>query len=394
MKTMQQHKERLILSIACLLVISYLFAHTICIPALYDISQDFAIEPKTAHHIIILYNLGLGLSQLVYGPLSDIYGRRGVVLCASLLFIAGSILALIASSINEMLFARLLQGLGAGCYSVIAKLLLRDTHDNDQYINATSRLMISAVLTQLITPVLGGYLVAALSWRANFAAILGSACFVFTVILLLLPETKSLHLVAPASVCLVLDNYLRVLRRREFLHFLIISAVTLAAITLYHIISPFILQTQFGLTSVEFGSTFLLTNSGFLVSCFLIPTLNSKIGVRNNILLGLSFMLVGSASMFFLVQMSYIQLVAVIIPMFIFNIGTGIVFPVCSAKALVANEAFPGAASAVIGALQMLIVASVGLILSVIAIDSTYMLSLLLLIATTLAIGVHRLAYL
>ncbi len=348
-----------VLQIACLMVSVYLFSNSICIPALSNISEHFTVSPRIAQNIIVLYTLGLGVSQLFYGPLSDIYGRRIVVLVGNTIFVFGSIFSLFSSSIDSLLLARLLQGLGAGCYSVIAKSILSDVYKGNFYINATAVVMIISVLTQMISPIIGGYLISLFSWQANFLAILLYCLITLVVLFIFMPETNFHERTGSKNnVFLAMyHSYSIILQQKDFWLFLLISSLTLACVTIYYGVSPFILQNQMGLSSFEFGLTFLLTDSTFLIGCLFIYYVKNKVNAYKNMLVGLSIMTIGSGMMILTSILKYNEPVLIIFSMSVFNLGTGLVFPVATAKALLVRQNIPGASGAIIGAIQMLIVA-------------------------------------
>ncbi|WP_032113866.1 multidrug effflux MFS transporter [Candidatus Paracaedibacter symbiosus] len=346
-----------ILRIACLMVTTYLFSNTVCNPALADIAMHFSAHISTAQNIIILYALGLGISQLIYGPLSDIYGRRIVALAGNSLFVFASIFSLFSSSIHALLLSRFLQGLGAGYCSVIAKSILSDVYKGNFYIRATAVLMIFSVLAQMVAPIIGGYLIYMFSWQANFVAILLYCSITLIILLKFLPETNPSIKGSDEVISTIFRNYITVLRKKELWVFIFLSSLTLSCVTIYYSASPFILQTQVGLSSFELGLTFLLTDSPFIIGCFFIYYMKNKINTRKCILVGLFIMLIGAGLMLLTSDLEYKSPLLLLLPMSVFNLGTGLVFPITTAKALLVHQNTSGASGALIGALQMIIVA-------------------------------------
>ncbi|MBL0941374.1 MAG: Bcr/CflA family efflux MFS transporter [Alphaproteobacteria bacterium] len=375
-------ENNLILRIACLMVTVYLFSNTVCTPALSEIAMYFSASISTAQNIIILYTLGLGISQLIYGPLSDIYGRRIVALTGNSLFVFASIFSLFATSIHILLLARFLQGLGGGCYSVIAKSILSDVYKGNLYINATAVLMIFSVLTQMIAPVIGGYLVYMFSWKSNFVAILLYCSITLLLLLNFLTETNPGVKNNDKVITTIYRNYIAILKENEFWLFIALSSLTLACITIYYSASPFILQTQMGLSSFKLGLTFLLTDSPFISGCFFIYYMKNKVDTYKYILVGLVTMLMGAGLMIFLSCLKYKSPLLLLLPMSVFNLGTGLVFPITTAKALLIHQNKSGSSGALIGALQMIIVALLCFCFSKIDRGTPYSLAITLFIMT------------
>ncbi|MGC0371997.1 MAG: hypothetical protein DGJ47_000701 [Rickettsiaceae bacterium] len=367
-----------ILYLACLMVITYLFANSVCITMLYTLSVEWSLSSSIVHKIIIFYTCGLGISQLIYGPLSDIYGRKLILLISSSIFLMASICTLFIQSIDLMLMARFLQGIGAGSYSVISKAILCDTRDKDDYIKANSIIMICAVLIEIFAPIIGGVILTYFSWRMNFIVICAVVVITSCCIIFLLPETN-INRVAHDNkniLSTICYNYMVILKNHRFCCYVLLSSGTLSCITIYAISSSFILQEQMDLNEFECGISFFFTNITFLLGCVFINKFNKKWGSYLNIAFGLFFMVIGAFSMYFYSTMP--DAINLIISMAIFNLGTGLVFPLTTSLAVLECSRLSGAGSAMIGSLQMFIVAIVCSLLSQLNINTQLNLSLII----------------
>lgn len=162
----------------------------VMIPALPRITAEFALsDPNLQQAVIAVYVIGMGASQLVYGPLADRYGRKAVLIGGLALYVLASIAATAADSFATLLAARVVQGLGAGSPRVIALSLARDCYAGTQMGRVMSLVMMVFMLVPIAAPSVGQLILLVAPWRAIFAVLVagGTATLLWTV--LRLPET-------------------------------------------------------------------------------------------------------------------------------------------------------------------------------------------------------------
>lgn len=135
------------------------------LPALLPIGADFALEGNQSQAVIAVFLLGVGVPQLILGPLSDCYGRRPVLIGGLLVFLAGSVLGALAPDFHTLLAARLLQGAGAGAQRVVTFSIVRDHYAGPQMTKVMSLAMSVVLLEPIIAPMLGQLILLAGSWR-------------------------------------------------------------------------------------------------------------------------------------------------------------------------------------------------------------------------------------
>ncbi|CSB80871.1 multidrug resistance protein D [Vibrio cholerae] len=163
---------------------------SIYLPSLPLISRDLQVDQASAQMLVTLFLLGFGGSQLFYGALSDAVGRRPTFLLGQGIYLLGTVLCVMMSDHFQALeFGRLLQGLGAGSASVLGRSVLRDSYDGFHLTKALSYLSITASIMPIIAPVLGGWLAYHLSWQSVFIFVLLYIGAIFTLGLMILPET-------------------------------------------------------------------------------------------------------------------------------------------------------------------------------------------------------------
>jgi DHA1 family bicyclomycin/chloramphenicol resistance-like MFS transporter len=163
------------------------------IPALPDTAQALQVSPAAIQLSITLYLIGLAVGQLVYGPISDRFGRRPVLLVGLGLFTLAGIATTVAPNAWLLVVARILQSIGACAGLVLGRAIVRDSATPDRAAAQLAMLTLVMSAAPAIAPVLGGYATAWFGWRAAFAllAIVGGVTLVLAV--LLLPETSAIQ---------------------------------------------------------------------------------------------------------------------------------------------------------------------------------------------------------
>ncbi|MBR0564902.1 multidrug effflux MFS transporter [Azoarcus sp. L1K30] len=162
----------------------------VMLPALPMLHADFSLtDPNQAQAVIGVYLLGMGMSQLVYGPLSDRYGRRPVLIGGLIVFAVAGFLSAITDSFATLLAARLLQGVGAGAPRVIAVSLARDKYSGPQMGKVMSLAMMVFMAVPILAPSMGQLILLVAPWRWAFGALVVAGTVVLSWTLLRLQES-------------------------------------------------------------------------------------------------------------------------------------------------------------------------------------------------------------
>lgn len=149
------------------------------IPSLPRLAETFATDYGTAQLALTLFLVGIGVGQLIYGPLSDRYGRRPVLLAGLGLGFAGSIVCLLAPTIEVLLFGRVAQALGSCAGLVLARAMVRDLYSRDQSASTLGYVTMGMAMMPMVAPGIGGLLDQSYGWRASFWAMIAFGGFAF-----------------------------------------------------------------------------------------------------------------------------------------------------------------------------------------------------------------------
>jgi MFS transporter, DHA1 family, multidrug resistance protein len=164
----------------------------ILVPALPGLTTKFAADPASVQLTVSLYLMGLAAAQLVFGPLSDRFGRRPVVLAGLALASLASTAAIFAANIASLVVARIAQSLGASTGQTIGRAIIRDLYDREHAASMIGLVTSVVVLMPMVAPLIGGILDTLFGWEAIFVFSAGVSFTVFAWAALALPETRSL----------------------------------------------------------------------------------------------------------------------------------------------------------------------------------------------------------
>jgi DHA1 family bicyclomycin/chloramphenicol resistance-like MFS transporter len=320
------------------------------IPALPATAAALGVSAGTVQLTITLYLIGLAIGQLLYGPISDRFGRRPVLLGGLALFTLAGFATTAALNAWTLVTARILQSIGACAGLVLGRAIVRDSAAPDRAAAQLALLTLVMSAAPAIAPVLGGYATAWFGWRAAFAllAIVGFVTLVLT--LFLLPETNPLQSSARASLLL---GSLRLFRSRAFCGYVLGGACTTTSFYAFMAASPFILVNLLHQSAQRVGLYYLLLMAGVAVGGLSANRLAGRVSVRTALRLANSFTLLG-ASCFMLADLfGSLSVPSVIAPIVVFMVGAGMASPFAISGAVSINPHAIGAASGLYGFTQM-----------------------------------------
>jgi DHA1 family bicyclomycin/chloramphenicol resistance-like MFS transporter len=233
--------------------------------SLPDVGRDMGVGIDGAQLTLAAYFLGLGTGQLVHGPLADRLGRRPPLFVGLVVYTIASALCAMATSIEALILLRLCQAL-AGCAGmVIARAVVRDVSHEIDPIKLMSRLMLIMGVAPILAPLMGGYLAAALGWRAIFWFLAGVGAVALVLCTFFLPETLVPEKRQRASVFTVLRSYLSLLADRRFLSTAMVSGLTMGGMFAYIAGSPFVFISIYGVSPEHYGLFFGAGAAGFIL---------------------------------------------------------------------------------------------------------------------------------
>ena len=205
------------------------FAIDIYTPSLPAISQQLGVSIQSVQWSVSIYVIGLALSMLVYGPVSEAFGRRKPLLFGLVLIIVGSVICAIADSISTLLVGRFVQGCGGGAAAVLWRAIMRDLFSGDELAKYCSYLSPLIVGIMAVAPILGGYFQHYISWRASFIFILLYAVVCLCLILYQYKETSQHHHVERLQFKFIKKTFIQILSNRIFMGYSLSVFLTFGA---------------------------------------------------------------------------------------------------------------------------------------------------------------------
>ena len=246
------------------------------LPALPTLADSFGTSPSQVQLTLSGFFVGFGLGQLVYGPLSDHWGRRPPLLAGIALYVGASLLCALSTRVTALIALRLVQGLGACAGPLIARAVVRDVYERDRAARMLSLMMLVMGAAPLVAPLLGGQLLLAFGWRSIFGVLAGFGVLCFLGAWLGLAETLDATRRSEASLIVRLGRYKALLRDRAYIGYSLSSGAAYAGMFAYFAGSPFVFIRLYRVPAERYGFLFALNVVGLMVCA----AINSRLVLR------------------------------------------------------------------------------------------------------------------
>ncbi|HJV02568.1 MAG TPA: MFS transporter [Burkholderiaceae bacterium] len=261
------------------------------------IAREFGLSMGASNLTISVYNYSQALFVLFVGVVSDLWGRRSVVLSCLFVHIAASVWIALCSAMPTMIVMRAAQALGSAAIYIVLRLVIKDTMDKKAQIHATGLLVVGLVLSPILAPVLGAWIVKVSSWRNCFWAIALFEIPLFGWAWVTIRESnhRQKEFRAAFSMKTHLLNYYRVLRNSYFLSLALIVGAAFAAFYAFISISSFMYLNQYGITETAYGYLFIGIALAYLLGNRTMSRLNANnVAPRKIIGIGIYTSLLGA----------------------------------------------------------------------------------------------------
>lgn len=324
----------------------------ILMPAIPRLAVTLGTDTATVQLTLTLYLLGLATSQLVLGPLSDRWGRRPVVLGGLALTVVSSLAASLCSTIDGLIIARSIQALGASSGVAVGRAIIRDLYSRDRAASMIGWVTMVMVVAPMIAPSLGGVMDTMLGWRVIFIFIALVAFVVLIGAAWALPETRP---VLRADVAHSLFGSWRdLIREVDFAAYGLCAALSAAMFFAFLGGAPHVVVTIMHRTSAEYGLWFALASIGYMLGNYVSARWSPRHGIDAMILSGIVLGLCGAMAALVLVWLwAGAGPASIFLPQTLISFGSGLLLPCAMAGAISVRPQVAGAASGIVGFLQM-----------------------------------------
>jgi DHA1 family bicyclomycin/chloramphenicol resistance-like MFS transporter len=357
----------------------------ILVPAIPSLVAKFAADPASVQLTVSLYLLGLAVAQLVFGPLSDRFGRRPVVLAGLALATVASTAAIFASSIAALIVARVAQSLGASTGQTIGRAIIRDLYDREHAASMIGLVTSVVVLMPMAAPLIGGILDTLFGWGAIFVFTAALSVTVFAWAMLALPETHAFS-TAPGGWGRFRADLAALAVSPRFFGYALCAGFGSAPFFSFLGGAPYVVVTTLGHTSAEYGLWFFVPSIGFMAGNFAVSRLTGRLGIDTLIWWGIALTVAGCLlNLLVYLALPGWDMSTIFLPQIIIGFGNGLLLPTSVAGAVSIRPQVAGTASGLTGFIQMAIGAAAAQIGGLVVAHATDAIPLLLLM---LAFGV------
>lgn len=330
------------------------------LPSLPALTEGFGATPAQGQLTLSAFLVGFASTQIFYGPLSDRYGRKVMLLAGLVVFAIGSLLCAFAPSLPVLIAARVLQAIGASGPIVLARAVARDLYSGRRAGQELARMATIMGLVPMLAPLAGALIALWFGWRGTFVASAGLGVVLIVMVALRLPETRP-DSDAPSTPLGMLRVFAHLIRDRVFLVYTALVCMSYSGIFTFISVSSFILQGVYGLTPMLFGAAFGFCSFAYILGTIAGRRVAGRLGIDAGIALGIILMAAGGFLMILAVQADFGGVYAIIAASAIFFAGNGSSLPQAMAGTLMPFPDAAGAASSLMGVCQMVSAALVGI---------------------------------
>lgn len=336
------------------------------LPAFPAVREEFASTPGAIQGTMTIFLIGLATGQACYGVLLDRYGRRAPMLFGLFLFVIGSVTAAWAANVDILYAGRLLQALGAAAGLVAPRAMVRDLYDEAHSARAYSVLVQVFMVAPILAPIVGGMLLSGLGWRSIFWVLAAVSAVALIWSGFRLPETLPVERRTPVAFASIRAAYGRLLADQTYLRYALVSAFAVGGLFAYITGAPFVLIRQFGLSPNHFSFVFASNALALLVGGQLNIRLLRSIGSRKILKRALFGHFLLTAGLVPAAGTGAGHIIAFLTLLWLAIGSLGLIFGNASAAAMAGASKEAGTASSLLGVIQYVLGAGVGILIGIV----------------------------
>lgn len=336
-----------------LITLSGTLAMHMFVPALPQAARELGASAGAMQGTVSIYILGLAVGQLAYGPLSDRYGRRPLLLAGLLLYTAAGLAAALAPGVRTLLVARLVQALGGCAGLALGRAMVRDTAAPEGAARRLALLNLMVTLGPGLAPLVGGALSEAYGWRSIFVALCALGGVNIWLTLRRLPETGQRR--AGVGAASLVREYGRLLRSPVFLGYSVGGGCATTAMYAFFAVAPFVFVDELHRSPHEVGVYLALLIAGVSLGSVLASRLVARVAIGRLLAWASGAAALAAFILLGIVLGGALSVPLLLGPMFLFTVGVGLASPMALTKAVSVNPKVIGSAAGLYGSTQMAI---------------------------------------
>ena len=322
------------------------------LPSLPAIGEALHASTAQVQLTISSYLLGFAVGQIIYGPISDRFGRRPVILIALIVYGIGSVFCAVTQSIETLTAVRFVQALGGAGAIVLARAVVRDIYSGVRAGRELSLMGSITAFAPIVAPAIGGVLQIAFGWRASFILLVIFALFAGAAAARLLPETLKAHTPGPFSFGAMAALYRSVLAHHGFLANLGILTASFVGLFAWVSGASVVMQGVYGLSPAAFGGTYAVGALGYMFGTAIAARVVMRFGLDRTMGIGAVIQAFGGLAMAAVVALGLTSVAWLVLTMTIYLAGMGFLLPQTQASALTPFPDRAGTASSLMGFTQ------------------------------------------
>ena len=335
------------------------FAIDMYLPALPSIGSSLNASTGAVQASLMAFFLSLGLGQMLYGPASDMLGRKKPLYFGLAVFAVGSVGCALAPDIQTLVLWRAVQGLGACAGMVVPRAVVRDLHTGADAARLMALLSLVFSVSPILAPLFGSFLIEWSGWRAVFWAVTVAAVLAALLLATGLPETRPAERRAESSVASAIQAYGVLLRDAHFIGLVLIGGFGISSFFAYLANSSFVLIDHYGLTPRQYSYAFAANAASFIGMSQLTGRMISRFGMVP-LIRGAVIGYAAVMGLLLALNLAGFDGLFLMLGLLLAGFGfLGLVMPASAVLALDAHGEIAGTASALMGTLQFLVGAAV-----------------------------------
>lgn len=324
-------------------------AMNVFLPSLPGIKEFFNTTEANAQLSVSLYLTAVAILQLVFGPLSDKFGRRPVILIAFCIMIIGTIICIVATTIEWFLAGRIIQA-SSSAGLVLSRAIARDLTKGTEAAALIAYITMGMSLAPMIGPVMGGYLDEIYGWQSSFYLTLGFAVVALSLAYLDLGETNK-H--KQSSLKQQIEAYPELLQSRRFWGYAVTAMFSSGAFFAFLGGGPLVANSVYKLSPSQYGLYFMFISIGYLLGNWISSRITTRIGINQMMLSGNLVVGLGLAGAVLMIASGSTHPLSFFGFVFFVGIGNGMTLPSANAGVVNVRPSLAGSASGLAGSLQL-----------------------------------------
>jgi len=329
-----------------------ILAMNMVLPSLPGMAREFDASYNAIQYVLTVFLFALAFAQLIYGSVSDRFGRRPVMIAGLAIFLLGGLICAIAWNLPMLLLGRLIQGAGGCAGLVLGRAILRDLYDRDRAASLLGYVTMSMVVAPMIGPALGGAFEETLGWRAGVLALVLVGAGVLALVSLKLPETH-FNRGETSGFLPQIRSFAVLARNPLFLFYAAVMACTSATFFGFIGGAPYIVIEVMGRSPGEFGLWAMSIAFGYMVGNFVTGRYAQRVGTRRMMRYGVTICVVATIAMVALAAYGPSTPIALFGPMMLVTFSNGLVMASAVTSSVSVRPDLAGAAAGFGGFLQI-----------------------------------------